>query len=99
MTDDFPQQWRSKGSCQLADQGHRESGGPREWRSTGGTGGVGSSRSRGAGRAADNTSQCVDQDAQRDDGLSQGLEDKLGPLIRELKQLNPRVSMRELREL
>ena len=30
--------------------------------------------------------------------MPQCLEDELGPLIRELKQLNPRVFMRELRD-
>ena len=39
------------------------------------------------------------QDGRHDAGLPRALEGELGPLIRELKQLNPRVSMKELREL
>ena len=101
MTDDLPQQWRSKASRQLADQGQRESGGPREWRSTGGTGGAGGaggSRRRGESGAADTPTHGGNQDARHDAGLPRCLEGELGPLIRELKQLNPRVSMTDLRE-
>ena len=54
---------------QLADQGQQESGGPREWRSTGGAGGAGSPHNRGTGLSADNAFQCVDQDARHDDGV------------------------------
>ena len=99
MTDDLPQQWRSKASRQLADQGQREGGGAREWRSTGGVGGAGVSRSRGVGRGAEHASQSGDQnaehgqsDARHDEGLPQGLEGEQGALMREKKQLKPRVS-------
>ena len=106
MTDDLPQQWRTKPSRQLADQGQRDAGGPREWRNTGGAGGAGTSPRRGGGRVTNHAYPNGAQNAGRghsevrhDEGLPQGLVGELGVLVRELKQRNPRANMRELREL
>ena len=43
--------------------------------------------------------QFTQLDVRHDEGVPQGLESPLGALVRELKELNPRANMRELRDL